>query len=759
MYIYRMCVCATTIKLYSFIFFFIIYLPSFGQVKENNIEDITNYNSDIIKTLKALDSIGLSAFMEGRYYDSFKAHAELLEKAKSTNNDYYILKANSRLGYDFLEQNDTLSAEKSINNAMEYAKKLNNNRSLGESYMTLSFIYFVKGDEDKIKKAIEYMEKTVALNIKMNDTINLTNTYYNYLNNIIKVDRLDKGDRIIKKINDVLPQMSKSRDSLFYIDYMPLTASFYNLKKEYKKATKYILPYLDDPNFKKEHFSLNIAKLYKEYSISLEGLKQYKKSLKYFQLYDSIQGLNFKKQKSKETAEITAQFKVKEYKEEAIKSEFESQLKTEKIKNTKTLNYSLIIGSFISLFFLVSFYLTSKKRKKLVKEVKIKNIEYLNAKEEAERLAASKSAFFSTVSHELRTPLYGVIGLSSILLEDVSLEKHKEDLSTLKFSADYLLALINDVLEINKIDSKKIINEQKVFSIKNLLSTIASSFQYMLIQNKNQIHINLSENIPALVKGNSIHLSRILMNLIGNACKFTENGNIYINIETEFVDINNVKIKFNIKDTGIGVPKNKQKTIFEEFTQANSANYNYQGTGLGLPIVSKLLEFLKSEIHLESELGKGSLFYFTLNYEVVQSDVVEEMKSSITIDYKILKGKKILIVDDNRINQIVTKKMLETEDVICYIASNGNEAINMIKVNDFDAVLMDINMPVKCGIEATKEVRKFNTKIPIIALTAVEIEEMRSKIFNSGMTDFIVKPYDVKKFKEVIIKHIVNKVS
>ncbi len=743
------------LKLIFFLLFSMIYLTSICQTSDNST-DTTIYQVQAIKTLKSMDSLGLMAFMEGRYYDSFKVHADLLEKAKLAKNDFFILVAHSRLGYDFLEQNDTISAEKNFNTTMEYAIKLKNNRYLGSSYMTLSFINFVKGDDVKIKKAIEYMDKTVALNLKTKDTVNLTNTYYNYLNNLIKVNYLEKGDSIIKKIDNVLPMMEKSTDSLLYVDYMPLAASLYNLKKEHKEATKYLLPCLDDPNFKKERFSLNLAKLYKEYSISLEGMKQYKSALKYNRLYDSINSLNIEKQKSKETAEVTAQFKVKEYKEKTTKAEFDSQLKSEKIKNKNTINIGLIVGTIISLFFLGYFYITSKKRKKLVDEVRIKSQEYLQAKEEAERLTQAKSAFFSTVSHELRTPLYGVIGLSSILLEDETLAKHKEDIKSLKFSADYLLALINDVLEINKIDSNNIVNNQNVFNIKNLLDTIASSFEYMLIQNKNQIHINLSENTPVLIKGNSIHLSRILMNLVGNACKFTENGHIYISLETVLTDANFVEIKFNIRDTGIGVPKNKQSTIFEEFTQADSVNYYYQGTGLGLPIVSKLLEVLNSKIFLESELGEGAHFYFTLKYAAVDLDVLTTNEIPLIFDHTILREKRILIVDDNRINQIVTKKILEKEEVICTIANDGEEAVKLIKANEYDLVLMDINMPVKDGIQSTQEVRLFNTKVPIIALSAVEIEELRSQVFKIGMTDFIVKPYDIKKFKDIIIKHIIS---
>jgi len=244
----------------------------------------------------------------------------------------------------------------------------------------------------------------------------------------------------------------------------------------------------------------------------------------------------------------------------------------------------------------------------------------------------------------------------------------------------------------------------------------------MLIQNDNKIHIKISKNIPELIRGDSIHLSQILMNLISNACKFTENGEITIKAETQFTKDSKSSIKFTIKDTGMGIAKDMQDSIFDEFSQVNTHSYNNSGSGLGLPIVKKLLALSNSTIHLESELGKGSIITFALSFEVIKEYV--DKPTPIAINSKILIDKKVLIVEDNRINQIVTKKILEKNGIICTIAENGQIAIDKIKENTYDLVLMDINMPVKNGIEASKEIRKFNKTIPIIALTAVEIEEI-----------------------------------
>ena len=242
------------------------------------------------------------------------------------------------------------------------------------------------------------------------------------------------------------------------------------------------------------------------------------------------------------------------------------------------------------------------------------------------------------------------------------------------------------------------------------------------------------------------------MNLIGNACKFTEDGDIYIIAETIATTNTNTTIKFYVKDTGIGIPNNKLESIFDEFSQADSIDYKYQGTGLGLPIVKKLLAMSDSEIQVESDPGKGSLFSFSLTFEITEQ--IEKKKDISLMDTTTLSGKKILIVEDNRINQMVTKKILQKSNTICSIAENGEEAVRMVKEFDYDLILMDINMPKKNGMEATKEIRTFNTNIPILALTAVEVEEMRQQIYKSGMNDIIVKPYDINKFTQTLLKNL-----
>ena len=264
--------------------------------------------------------------------------------------------------------------------------------------------------------------------------------------------------------------------------------------------------------------------------------------------------------------------------------------------------------------------------------------------------------------------------------------------------------------------------------------------------------MNISDNIPNTIIGDRVRLSQILMNLVGNAIKFTTNGNIYITAQEKSISENGVDIQFSIEDNGIGIPKGKQKAIFEEFQQVDSENFKIQGTGLGLTIVKKLLEASNSSIKLKSEPGKGSTFSFTLKFEIMK----HLLQDKVLGDNNILTGKRILVVDDNRINQIVTKKILENNGMIAVIAENGDTAIAKLQTEIFDLVLMDINMPGKDGIETTQEIRKFDQITPIVALTAIEVEEMRTRIETSGMNDIIVKPYDTDKFLKIILSNLVD---
>tara|TARA_R110000787_G_scaffold15134_3_gene46814 strand:+ start:23847 stop:26069 length:2223 start_codon:yes stop_codon:yes gene_type:complete len=734
----------------NYIFFLVcyfIFFSSFAQKGTDATKGLDEISKEEKRDFQILLDSSNTFYNNGDYTKSLKLNILILNKAFKLKNPYFIHQGYRYLAYDYLYLNDTILAMDSFKKSENYAKLAKNDTATALTYMDLANVFAAK---ENYKKAYSYFDRSINLFDKIKDTAGLVKAHYNLAITSMENDDYDKTYTHVLKAKSFIKDETHSS---FLINLDNFLGEYYIYKKDYVNADEVLLKSIK--NAKKDSLLVEIENAYFLYSESLFEQKRYKEAYEIFKIYDEYSDVNSGVFSSSETLSLTKKFQYEEYRKDIQAANLNNQLQAEIVKNKTNINFILIIVSAIFLIFLVALYSASIKRKKLVTELKIKNTEALRAKEESEKLSKAKVKFFSTVSHELRTPLYGVIGLSSVLLEDESLKNHKKDLKLLKFSADYLLALINDVLQINKIDSEKLDEDNSLFNLRELIETITSSFEYMRIQNDNHISINISDEIPELIKGNSVRLSQILMNLIGNACKFTENGNVYVNVELLSLKDKQASIKFTIKDTGIGIAKNKQESVFDEFSQIDSHNFQGNGSGLGLPIVKKLLALSNSEINLESELGKGATFTFTLTFDILDKIIQKVMPQEV--DDSILKGVKVLIVEDNRINQIVTQKILENKDIICSIAENGEEAVSKIKTNQYDLVLMDINMPVKNGIEAAYEIREFNKTIPIIALTAVEIEEMRNNIYMSGMNDIIVKPYDITKFISCIIKNLSEK--
>ncbi len=746
-------------KKWFLVYCFLVIAPNTILAQHKTVkttEKQLNTSNDSISTkLTVLASKAFNFYENGNYSQSFQANLELLKQAQAANNLYYIHKGYSNLGYDYLIQKDTTNAKDSFEKSRAFAAKSDNKNALANTYMDLGNLYVM--DKSQMAKAYTYYDKSVSIFKNFEDVTGLVAAYFNILIAAMKENNLDKADIYIKKL-DTLLERSKDYDGAnCKIALNNITADFYTKKKNYKLSNTLFQDVITKGELAQLSSELETA--YFKYSESLHAQGKYKEAFNARKKYEIYYKKNEADRLSKESKILSSQFKISEYKKDLKKAELESQLQKVKADNRSILNFILMSVSITLLLMFIYLFFVIKKRKQLYKALKTKSKAYLKAKQESDKLAKVKSNFFSTVSHELRTPLYGVIGLSSILLDDDSLkEEHKKDLKSLKFSADYLLALINDVLLINKIDSNKVDNDNRPFNLKELINTIITSFEFMCIQNNNKINISIDNNIPQSIRGNSISLSQILMNLVSNACKFTENGTIDLQITCKPPVNNTIALTFYIKDTGYGISKEKQKTIFEEFKQGDTVSVNYQGTGLGLPIVKKLIQHAKSEIHVESEVGKGSTFYFTLLFDLItiQNNTSIVKDTPQLYDAKTLEGKHILIVDDNRINLTVTEKILSKNNVNCTKAINGAIAVDLVKKHTFDLVLMDINMPIKNGLEATKEIREFNTELPIIALTAVEIEEMRQKIYQSGMNDIIIKPYDIVTFKQSITKNLIS---
>jgi PAS domain S-box-containing protein len=382
----------------------------------------------------------------------------------------------------------------------------------------------------------------------------------------------------------------------------------------------------------------------------------------------------------------------------------------------------------------------------------------ISARQKAEKAAQSKQFFMSTMSHEIRTPLNEVIGITNLLLQGNPREDQMSYLNTLKFSGNHLLTLVNDVLDYSKMESGKIAFEQTQFNLSNFLNEIIRSYSLRSKEKNLTFELKKNNNLPAEVIGDPIRLNQILSNLLSNALKFTQHGGIIISIREIWRKRNQSKLEFSITDTGIGIPKDKHALIFDNFSQATSdTTRHYGGTGLGLAICKMLIELQGGSLKLDSTPGKGSTFSFILSFGVSeQTSKLQAKESSET--FTGLEGKKVLVAEDNKINFFVVNKFLTGWGIKVSHAENGQVAIDMLEMEDFNLILMDLHMPVLDGIEATRIIRNSeNLKIrdiPIVALTAAIMSENHDKIDDLKIDDYILKPFKPQDLFDKIRLHI-----
>lgn len=372
---------------------------------------------------------------------------------------------------------------------------------------------------------------------------------------------------------------------------------------------------------------------------------------------------------------------------------------------------------------------------------------------EKEMLAnRAKDEFLSTISHEIRTPLNAVIGTTHLLLLENPSAAQIENLNILKHASEHLLSLVNDILDFGKIESGNIKLEHIVFNFNNRLNSLLTTYGKQAEEKNIQFTINRQAEIPEFLMGDPTRLSQILTNLISNAIKFTDEGEVVLNVSMESQSEDHVVLKFEVIDTGIGISENQQEKIFDVFSQASSnTTRKYGGTGLGLSISKKLLQLMDSDIEVRSELGIGSAFSFNLKFwhseeENIRKNYIFEGSS----DEIKLNGLKILVAEDHKVNILMIQKFLARWDTVVDVAENGKEAVDKCSIYDYDVILMDLQMPIMNGFEASYEIRKFNKEIPIIALSASSATMVKDDLRESGIDGHIGKPFNPNTLFKVL---------
>ncbi|MFN6377830.1 MAG: ATP-binding protein [Flavobacteriales bacterium] len=389
-----------------------------------------------------------------------------------------------------------------------------------------------------------------------------------------------------------------------------------------------------------------------------------------------------------------------------------------------------------------------KERKKIEKDL-------VKAREVAEASLETRKIFLANISHEVRTPLNAIIGMSGVLADSDLNSEQLEYLEAIRASSEGLLVIINDILDLTKMESGKLQLEQIPFSIDHALKPVMRGFGVKAQQKNIQLTIERDVTIPDYLKGDPTRLVQVLSNLISNSIKFTNEGSVKLIIRNKGNEKDNYLIQFTVVDTGVGIDENKISAIFDEFTQEDaSISRRYGGTGLGLPIAKNLVEIMGGTLDVESIKNKGSAFSFTLSLVKIEKPTVSDIGIGIEKD---LSGKKILLIEDNEINRFLASTLLKKWNATYSMAVNGIDAIHYLQKENFDVILMDLQMPEEDGFQSTHRIRNtLNLKTPIIALTANALESERQACLKAGMNDYLSKPYAPDDLYSKIVKHIVN---
>ena len=705
---------------------------------ELNTDDLT------VDLQQQLDQVEILT-ERGDYYNAKENLKKALEIASKLDDKISQGVINTKIGKLQFLVNEPKKALSSITKAISIQREIDDKVNLGLTYNIRGVIH---SNLEQYTAALEYFKNAEFSFDKQNSEKYLADVYLNQAQVHLKLNQIDKAQSKLE--NSIVKAKKYQQNTVLSTSYIK-NAQVYFAKTEYNLALDQAKTGLDIALENKNTSNINDA--YLTLSKIYQSKEQYKSAHlylnKYLNLTDSLKTVSKAALSSKSNPSQIRYVESPEN-EQLINQPTEEEVEGNLARITTILSISLI--TILSLLTL-SLYKNNNIRLRTNNMLQIKNDELIVAKEKAELASKTKANFLSTVTHELRTPLYAVTGLTNLLLDEKPKEKQIPHLKSLKFSGDYLLTFINDILQINKIEANKVELDPEDFNLKTKIENVIAALNNSAHNNNSQIHFEYEKDLPENYIGDQLKISQILINLLGNAIKFTQDGDILVKVKHKTVNKNLYNLQFEIKDNGIGISQEKQNQMFESFSQGSiQINRKYGGTGLGLSIVKGLMKILNGKISLESQLCKGTSFFFELPLKHVQpkrkKEIPKESKHIENIKALDLENIKILVVEDNKINQMITKKILTKMGLGCDIVDNGEDAVEMVKNTDYNVVLMDIHMPGISGLEATKRIRDFNKELTIFALTAVTLEDKMHEFDEAGFDDIISKPFKLETFEK-----------
>jgi len=660
----------------------------------------------------------------------------------------YWIKGEYEDGLDELAEAYSIARE--INDKSLEAKALNN---YGRIYREL-------GD---ISNALVHFEEALEINESLDDVINQSINLTNIAN--LYLDMADY-DPALEYALKCLPIFEKDDDKTRLVSIYSTLGNIYFKKEMFPEALEYFKRtqvLTDEHSPAKALANSGVGKVYFK-------MNDFEKASHFLNI-----ALEQSKVFSNVECEILSEYYLGcMYKEQSLYSKAQAYLERSLQLAEEFLRRQDILGIhekmselFDALNDIPRAYQHMKAYEKLKEEIfhqntfnKLRNLQIKNKievakkeKEVAERTAALKQQFMANMSHEIRTPMNAIVGITRLLLDKQPSDEQKKYLNVIQQSADNLLVIINDILDLTKIEANKIEIEQIDFSVKELVQS-TKEMMILKAQEKNlAFNLDIAANIPDRLVGDPTRLNQILVNLVGNAIKFTEKGSVQIRLSASYLKQHKVLIRFDIADTGIGISKQYINSIFESFTQAGSdMARKYGGTGLGLTISKQLVDMMKGRIEVESELEHGTVFSVYLPFDISENQTAVIKKEAVTEEMKVALNKsRVLLVEDNEFNRIVAVETLKSllPEVRIDIAENGDVAIERLHEKDYDMILMDIQMPVRDGISTTRYIRnemqepKRSTKI--IAMTANVLQDDVRTYFKEGMDAYISKPFNTEE--------------
>ncbi|WP_428232827.1 response regulator [Flavobacterium sp.] len=679
-------------------------------------------------------------YKESNFEKSLITSRKALNYATASKNNYLIAKSYKVIAGNYSELSEFDKVIFFYNKGLFYANKTDNDSIKYSLYNNLGNIYCF--EKKQFDKGVSYYKKSIAYSLKINDMSQVYFTNVNIAWAYFDIGKFKEGYPYLKFVGN---NIQRYGDESTEIVVNMLNGMYSSYSNDYNLANGFFKKAIEAGKNGEEKSDLSYAHL--EYSKFLNKIKKYKEAYENLSAYNKITAQLYNQEKLKKASIAGFNLELDEYKRQIDKIESEKDSQYQSLKKSRIIVILFVLISFILIFLIIT----------LIKNIRFKkkhNLELLRAKEIAEEASLLKTQFISTISHELRTPLYGVVGITNMLLEEHKELSRSQHLSSLKFSARYLLSLVNDILQINKIEENKVVLENLTFNISDEITMIKNSLSFLSQKNNNTITVSIDPDIPEYLIGDKLRLAQILMNLVSNALKFTKDGVVEIIVNLNRVEGKVYFLDFLIKDNGVGIAIVDQGKIFEKFVQVGRKDEDYQGTGLGLSIVKRLLGLFGSTISLKSNIGEGTSFSFVIPFEY-DPQRTKNIIDEIEVDLTSSEVYKILIVEDNLINQLVTKKIIEKNNYICKVVDDGFAALAILDKEDFDLILMDINMPLMNGFETTKRIRLKGVKTPIVALTAFDKDEITDEAISSGINDIIIKPFEpVKLFK--IISYLIK---